>query len=173
MPETAKELRQKPEVWQELARATNEKSREKVKAEPKDKFWFVTHALLLIGCAVLYYLIGSQLIPLLQAEADISRRILRGFALIVIILGGAKAVIVYAIGRIEDAVTRFTLQRIQYLVCRGARRNYSDFRDFRELVCRARRAGCRLTHRRIGRANTDEKFYRLDLHSCPASFSCR
>jgi small-conductance mechanosensitive channel len=70
----------------------------------------------LIGCAILYYLIGSKLIPLLQTEVDFSRRILRGFALIVVILATAKAVRVYAIGRIEDAVTRFTLQRIQYLV---------------------------------------------------------
>ncbi len=116
MPETAEELSKRPEVRQELARTTGEKPREKVKAEAKNKFWFVTHALLLIGCAVLYFLIGSKLIPLLQREADISRRILRGFALIVVVLASAKAVTVYALGRIEDAATRFTLQRIQHSI---------------------------------------------------------
>jgi len=117
MPETKEELEQKPEVRKELARAGGEKKPgEKVKARGTDKFWFVTHGLLLIGCTVFYYLIGSKLIPLLQAEVDFSRRLLRGFAIIVIILAAAKAVRVYAIGRIEDAVTRFTLQRIQYLV---------------------------------------------------------
>jgi small-conductance mechanosensitive channel len=116
MPETAEELSKRPEVRQELARTTGEKPRAKVKAEAKDKFWFVTHVLLLIGCAVLYFLIGTKLIPLLQREADISRRILRGFALIVVVLASAKAVTVYAIGRIEDAATRFTLQRIQHLI---------------------------------------------------------
>ena len=117
MPETKEELEQKPEVRKELARAGGEKKPgEKVKARGTDKFWFVTHGLLLIGCTVFYYLIGSKLIPLLQAEVDFSRRLLRGFAIIVIILVAAKAVRVYAIGRIEDAVTRFTLQRIQYLV---------------------------------------------------------
>src|SRR5438876_3938321 len=116
MPETAEELRQKPEVRQELARTAGEKAREKVKAEAKDKFWFVTHGLLLIGCAVFYYLVGSKLVPLLQTEVDLTRRFLRGAALIIIVLAIGKAVTVYAIGRIEDVATRFTLRRIQYLV---------------------------------------------------------
>ena len=116
MPETAEELRQKPEVRQELARTSGEKPPETVKAEAKDKFWFVTHGLLLIGCAVFYYLVGSKLVPLLQAEIDLTRRFLRGAVLIIIILAIAKAGNVYALGRIEDAVTRFTLRRIQYLI---------------------------------------------------------
>ena len=116
MPETAEELRQKPEVRQELARTSGEKPPETVKAEAKDKFWFVTHGLLVIGCAVFYYLVGSKLVPLLQAEIDLTRRFLRGAVLIIIILAIAKAVNVYALGRIEDAVTRFTLGRIQYLI---------------------------------------------------------
>jgi small-conductance mechanosensitive channel len=117
MPETAQQISEKPEVRKELARTAGEKKpSEKIKARTTDKFWFVTHGLALIGCAILYYLIGSRFVPLAQTEVDFSRRILRGFALIVIILATAKAVRVYAIGRIEDAVTRFTLQRIQYLV---------------------------------------------------------
>jgi len=117
MPEIAQQISEKPEVRKELARTTGEKRlSEKIKARGRDKFWFVTHGLVLIGCAILYYLIGTKFIPLLQTEVDFSRRILRGFALIVVILAIAKAVRVYAIGRVEDAVTRFTLQRIQYLV---------------------------------------------------------
>ncbi|HWN65279.1 MAG TPA: mechanosensitive ion channel family protein [Candidatus Binatus sp.] len=116
MPETAQQIPEKPEVRKELARTAGEKKpSEKIKAHATDKFWFVTHGLVLIGCAILYYLIGSKFIPPLQTEVDFSRRILRGFALIIVILATAKAVRVYAIGRIEDAVTRFTLQRIQYL----------------------------------------------------------
>ena len=116
MPETAEELYQKPEIREELARATGQKTGEEVKAKTTDKFWFVTHALLLVGCAALYYLIGSRLVPLSQGEVDLARRLLRGVALIVIVLATAKAVAVYAIGRIGNAVTRFTLQRIQHLV---------------------------------------------------------
>jgi hypothetical protein len=51
MPETAEELCREPDVRQELARATGQKAETKVKAETKDKFWFVTHAILLGGCA--------------------------------------------------------------------------------------------------------------------------
>jgi hypothetical protein len=46
MPETAEVVSKKPEVRQDLARSSGEKLREKIKAKTKDKFWFVTHALL-------------------------------------------------------------------------------------------------------------------------------
>src|SRR4030081_2740097 len=114
--ETAEEITKKPEVRKELERTGEKKPGKKVKAATADKFWFVTHGLLLLGCAVLYYLIGTKLLPLIQSEVDLSRRFLRGFALVVIVLATAKAVRVYAIGRIEDTVTRFTLRRILLLV---------------------------------------------------------
>ena len=116
MPETAEQLSKKPEVREELARTTGAKAGGKVKAETKDKFWFVTHALLLIGCAILYFLLGSKLIPLPQAHVDLGRRIVRGTALIVLVLAIAKGISVYLIGRIEDASTRFTLKRIEHLI---------------------------------------------------------
>ena len=47
---------------------------------------------------------------------DIGHRLLRGIALIVVVLATAKSVKVYAIGRLDDAATRFTLKRILYLV---------------------------------------------------------
>lgn len=114
--ETAEELSKKPEVREELERTGDKKPARKVKAATTDKFWFFTHALLLLGCAVLYYVIGTKLLPLIQSEVDLGRRFLRGFALVVIVLATAKAVRVYAIGRIEDTVTRFTLRRILLLV---------------------------------------------------------
>ena len=117
MPETAEQLSKQPDVRKELERTGGaKKPEEKVKPEPKDKFWFVTHGLLLIGCAVLYWLIGSKVIPLIQSEVDLSHRLIRGAALIIVVLATAKSVKVYAIGRLEDAVTRFTLKRILYLV---------------------------------------------------------
>ena len=115
MPETAEEISEKPEVRKELQRATGEKARQKVKARGRDKFWFVTHALILAGCAVLYLLLGTKLIPLLQPTVDVARRVLRGTVLIVVVLGLARAVSVYALGSIEDASTRFTLQRVLHL----------------------------------------------------------
>ena len=116
MPETAEEISEKPEVRKELQRATGEKRRQKVKARGTDKFWFVTYALILAGCVVLYFLLGSNLIPLPQSRLDVPRRILRGATLIVVMLAIAKAASVYALGRIEDASTRFTLQRVVHLI---------------------------------------------------------
>src|SRR6266404_3778396 len=117
MPETKEELEHKPEVRKELARAGGEKKPgEKVKARGTDKFWFVTHGLLLIGCAVLYYLVESKFAPLSPTQIDLARRIIRGTALIVLVLAVAKAISVYALRRIDDASTRFTLQRVEYLI---------------------------------------------------------
>jgi len=116
MAETAEEISKKPEVRQALSQTSGPKAgTEKVKAATKDKFWFITHALLIVGCAVLYYLVGSKLIPVPQNTVDLSRRFLRGAALIVIVLAIAKAISIYAIGRLDDAATRFTLRRIEHL----------------------------------------------------------
>ena len=116
MPETVEEISQQAEVRKELQRATGEKRHEKVKAHGRDKLWFVTHAFILAGCGVLYLLLGSKLIPLPHPTIDIAGRVLRGAALIVIVLAIAKAAAVYGLGRVEDASTRFTLQRIVHLV---------------------------------------------------------
>jgi len=116
MPETAEEISEKPEVRKELQRATGEKARQRVKARGRDKFWFVAYALILAGCVVLFFLFGAKVVPLPQPTVDILRRILRGTALITVILAIAKAASVYALGGIEDPSTRFTLQRVMHLV---------------------------------------------------------
>src|SRR5256714_7023890 len=116
MPETAEELYQRPDVRKELVRASGQKPAAQVKAKTGDKFWFVTHALIIIGCAVLYFLLSAKLVPLPKEHLDILGRVLRTVALIVIVLAVAQAISIYAIGRIEDATTRFTLKRIEHLV---------------------------------------------------------
>ncbi len=116
MAETAEEISRKPEIRKELQRATGEKPSDKVRARGRDKFWFVAHALILIGCAVVYWLLGVKLIALPQAGMNIAERLLRGTALIVIVLAIARAISVYALARIEDSSTRFTLQRVMHLV---------------------------------------------------------
>jgi small-conductance mechanosensitive channel len=116
MFETAEAISERPEVRKELERATGEKPRQEVKARGKDKFWFIAYALILAGSVVLFFLLGARLLPLPQPTIELLRRILRGVVLIVIVLAIAKAASVYALGRIEDASTRFTLQRVVRLV---------------------------------------------------------
>jgi small-conductance mechanosensitive channel len=116
MGETTEEISQRPEIRKELQRATGEKRVEGIKARGRDKFWFIMQALVLLGCVAMYFLVGSRLLPLSQAGAGVVVRILRGTALIVVVLAIARAISVYAIGRIEDSSTRFTLQRVMHLV---------------------------------------------------------
>ncbi|MDQ6623150.1 MAG: mechanosensitive ion channel family protein [Verrucomicrobiota bacterium] len=116
MPETAAEICEKPEVKEELARATGQRAEEKAQAKARTRLWFLPHALFFLGCAIFYYLVGSNFIPLPKPQIDLIRRILRGIALITLVLGVAKASKVYALAHLEDAVTRFTLHRIQKLI---------------------------------------------------------
>jgi small-conductance mechanosensitive channel len=113
MPETVAQLSQKTEVREALAQTGG---KPKVKAQATDKFWFVTHALVLVGCVVVYLLLAWKLIPLPQAHLDLLSRAVRGTVFIVIVLAIAKSVSVYGIGRIADGSTRFTLRRIEHLV---------------------------------------------------------
>jgi small-conductance mechanosensitive channel len=115
MDETTEELRKRPEIRKELERATGEERREKIETHGRGKFWFVVYAVVLATCAAGYLLIGAKLIPLPDAGMSIAQRILRGIALITVVLAIARAISFYAIGRIEDASTRFTLQRVERL----------------------------------------------------------
>jgi small-conductance mechanosensitive channel len=116
MPETAEEISRKPEIRKELQRTTGERRSETIKARGRDKLWFIIQAFVLAGCIAAYFLIGTKVIPLPPSTVGVVWRILRGTALIVIVLTIARAVSIYGLGRIEDPSTRFTLQRILHLV---------------------------------------------------------
>ncbi len=115
MAETTEELRKRPEIRKELERTTGEERPEKVETHGRDRFWFVVYVVVLAVCAAGYFLIGAKLIPLPDGGISIAQRILRGVALITFVLTVARAISFYAIGRIEDAATRFTLQRVERL----------------------------------------------------------
>ena len=116
--ETAEQLSERPDVKKELRRTGrgDKQPAEKVKAQTTDKFWFLTHAFLIIGCIAIESLLRLKLIPLPQAYLDPIGRAVRATLFIVIVLAVAKAISVYLLGRIQDASTRFTLQRIEYLL---------------------------------------------------------
>ncbi len=114
MAETAEELAKQTEVREALDQTTGQKPR--AAAETGDKFWFVTHLLLLVACGVLYYLIGSRFIPFPQTQVDLAHRLLRGAAMVIILLAISSAISLYAIARVSDPSTRFTLKRIKRLI---------------------------------------------------------
>ena len=113
MPETAEQIAKKPEVREALDQTTGQKP---AVADKSDKFWFVTHLLLLVGCAALYYLVGWKVIPLPRAQIDLAQRLLRGVAMVIVLLAISSAISVYAICRVADPSTRFTLKRIKRLI---------------------------------------------------------
>ena len=115
MAETTEELRKRPEIRKELERARGEKRPEKVETHSRDRFWFVIYVVVLAVCAAGYFLIGAKLIPLPDTGIGVTQRILRGVALIIVVLAVARSISFYGIGRIEDASTRFTLQRVARL----------------------------------------------------------
>lgn len=115
MAETAEELYKRPEIRKELDRATGQKHRETVEAGRADKFWFVVYAVVIATCAVIYFAVGAKLIPLPNDAVAVAQRILRGAALITFVLAMARTLLVYGLARIEDASTRFTLQRVMRL----------------------------------------------------------
>jgi len=112
MAETAEELCKRPEIRKELDRATGQKHRETIETGHADKFWFVVYAVIIVTCAVIYFAVGAKLIPLPNNTVAIAQRILRGTALITFVVAIARALSVYALARLEDASTRFTLQRV-------------------------------------------------------------
>src|SRR5215208_578109 len=112
MAETTEELRKRPEIQKELERARGEARPGKVETHGRDKLWFVIYAVVLVVCAAGYFLIGAKLVPLKDGGINIAQRILRGIALITVVLAIARAISFSALSRIEDASTRFTLQRV-------------------------------------------------------------
>jgi small-conductance mechanosensitive channel len=112
-PETLTQVKQKPEVREALAQTGG---KPKIKAQIRDKFWFTTHALVLLGCAVVWLLLAWKWIPLPLAQLDLLARAIRATVFIVVVLAIAKGISVYAIGRVDDPATTFTLRRILHLI---------------------------------------------------------
>jgi small-conductance mechanosensitive channel len=109
------QLKQRPDVQAALSE-TSKTEAEKPKAETKDKVWFGSYVLLLIGLAVLYYLFGLRFFGLPDTVVAYLLRYTRGVILIVLVLTLSKAVQVYLIGRVHDTVNRFNLRRILRLL---------------------------------------------------------
>lgn len=116
MTETADELCKRPEIRKELERATGEKRRDKTQLHHRDRFWFVPYVIVLACCAAVYFLIGAKIIPLPGAWFALVQRTVRGAVFVSLLLAIARAISVYAIAGIEDASTRFTLQRVTHLI---------------------------------------------------------
>ena len=113
MAESAEELAKHADVREALEQTSSQKRRTPDKG---DRFWFVTYLLLLLGCFLLYFLPGSRFLPLARPQVDLAHRVLRGAAIVIVILALSSAISLYGIARVSDRSTRFTLRRIKRLV---------------------------------------------------------
>jgi len=85
-------------------------------AATKDKVWFGGYILLLICFAVLHYIVALRFFGFSANITALLQRLAKGAVLMVFILGLAKVCEIYVIGRIEDPVSRYNLNRIQRLI---------------------------------------------------------
>src|SRR5438067_584887 len=113
----AEAIKHQPEVQRALKQAQHSELPE---ACPKteDKLWLGTHALLLVGLAALYYILGLEWISngFAKAYIPLLQRLARGATLIVLVLAAVKIVDVYLIARLDSAVARYNLRRIEKLL---------------------------------------------------------
>lgn len=110
------QLKQKDEVKQALKQTPGNKRQDAPKAETKDKLWFGSYVLLLIGLGVLYYLFTLRFFGLSEVVVTRLLAATRGAVFVVLALGLAKAIQVFLIGRIHDTVNQYNLKRILRLI---------------------------------------------------------
>ena len=112
----AEQLKQRQDVREALNETTDQPMPEAPKAATKDKVWFGSYALLLVGLGVFYYLFNLRFFGLPHTVVDFLLRYTRGTILIVLVLALSKAAQVYLIGRVHDTVNSFNLRRILRLL---------------------------------------------------------
>ena len=105
-------LKQREEVKAALSQTAGKKVEPPVKAATKDKVWFGSYLLLLLGLGVLYYLFTLEFFGLSDGFRATLLRLIRGAITVVVVLGIAKAMQIYLIGRIHDTVNRYNLNRV-------------------------------------------------------------
>lgn len=85
-------------------------------AAPRDKAWFVGYLSVFLGLGALHYFFGLRVFGLSDLAVDWGQKFTKVGMLLTLLLGLARTSEVYLIGRLEDAVSRYNLRRIQRLV---------------------------------------------------------
>jgi small-conductance mechanosensitive channel len=121
--EAAQELKPQEERIREQENVRNALKQSPAAGEPqkpvaqtKDKVWFGGYVLVLIGLGALYYLFTLNFFGFSDEAVGKFQKYTKAAALLVVVFALAKVSEVYLLGRIEDAVSRYNLKRIQRLV---------------------------------------------------------
>ena len=110
------QVKEREDVKQALKQTTATAPQHQPKAKTKDKLWLGTHVIVLIGLAVFYYLLQFKVFGFAARFVPYIQRLDKAAMAVVLLLAIAKVVDVYLIGRLDNAVSRYTLRRVAKLV---------------------------------------------------------
>ena len=110
------QVKEREDVKQALKQTTATAPQDQPKAKTKDKLWLGTHVIVLIGLAVFYYLLKFKVFGFAARFVPYIQKLDKAAIAVVLLLAIAKVVDVYLIGRLDSAVSRFTLRRVAKLV---------------------------------------------------------
>jgi small-conductance mechanosensitive channel len=110
------QLKKQEDVQAALVQTTGKGDQAPPKAATKDKVWFVSYLLLLLGLAVLYYLFTLEYFGLSDTIRATILRLTRGAITVVSVIGIAKAIQVYLVSRVRHTASRYNLNRVIRLI---------------------------------------------------------
>jgi small-conductance mechanosensitive channel len=84
--------------------------------ELRDKLWFGTYIIIVLGLLAFYYLLGSNLMPADTNYIPNIRSFLLGAISVVIMMAVSKSIRVYLINQIDNKPARYNLTRVLNLV---------------------------------------------------------
>lgn len=110
------QVKEREDVKQALKQTTSTEPKDQPKAQTKDKLWLGTHAIILVGLAVVYYLLQFRALGFAARYVPFFQKLDKAVAAVVVLLALAKIVDVYVIGQVESLVSRYNLRRVSRLV---------------------------------------------------------
>jgi small-conductance mechanosensitive channel len=82
----------------------------------RDRLWFLTYILIILGLLAVYYLLGSSIIPADLSYISTLRNVILGAAAVVMTGAIAKGIRVYLIEQVDNKVSRYNLTRVLHLL---------------------------------------------------------
>ena len=116
-PAEVEQVKQQEDVKRALKQTSTVKPpEEKPKAKTADKLLIGTHAIVLLGLVVLYYILQFKVFGFAARFIPFIQKLDKTAIAIVLLLAVAKLVDVYVIGRLDSAVSRYNLRRVAKMI---------------------------------------------------------
>lgn len=110
------QLKEQEDVRRALQQTATNKEAAKPVVATSQKVWILTYVLLLLGLGGLYYLLRLSFFGFATRYVPLLQRFTLGALAIVLVLATFKVISVYVIGQLDDAVSRYNLNRILKLL---------------------------------------------------------